>query len=179
MPGATIRAASIADAAPLAAFAARVFAEVFGPVNDETDMASYLAEAFGPDIQRAEIASAGSIMLIAEEAGRIVGYLHIVPSPVPACVTDPDAVELKRLYVDPARHGGGTGKRLLDEGLARAGAAGARTVWLGVWEHNTRAQKFYRREGFQRVGEQAFVLGSDRQTDWIMQRPVAWPPDQP
>ena len=173
MPEATIRAASEGDAEPLAAFAARVFDEVFGPVNDANDMAAYLVEAFGPEIQRAEIAAAGSIMLIAEEAGRVVGYLHIVPSPIPACVSGPDAVELKRLYVDPARHGGGTGKRLLDKGLALAGAAGARTVWLGVWEHNTRAQKFYRREGFERVGEHSFVLGSDRQTDWIMQRSTA------
>lgn len=167
----TVRAASIDDAAPLAAFAARVFAEVFGPGNDAGDMASYLAEAFGPEIQRAEIAAPGAIVLLAETPGGVLaGYLHIAASATPACVTGATPVELKRLYVDPALHGRGTGKLLLDQGLARARAAGAATVWLGVWEHNTRAQTFYRREGFERVGEHTFLLGSDAQTDWIMQR---------
>ena len=169
-----VRAASIDDAAALAGFAARVFAEVFGPGNDEQDMAAYLAEAFGPDIQRAEIAAPGAIVLIAEtREGGMAGYLHIAASPTPACVTGAHAVELKRLYVEPALHSRGTGKALLDAGLARATAAGAATVWLGVWEHNTRAQKFYRREGFERAGEHTFLLGSDAQTDWIMQRSVA------
>ena len=45
-------------------------------------------------------------------------------------------------------------------------------MWLGVWEHNTRAQRFYRRRGFRRVGDQSFVLGSDAQTDHVMVRPV-------
>ena len=50
-----IRPAAAADAAALAEFAERVFDEVFGPLNDPGDMASYLNEAFSPDIQRAEI----------------------------------------------------------------------------------------------------------------------------
>jgi ribosomal protein S18 acetylase RimI-like enzyme len=171
MPDVTVRAASIDDAAALAEFAARVFAEVFGPGNDEADMASYLAEAFGPEIQRAEIAAPGAIVLIAESrGGGMAGYLHIAASATPAGVTGENAVELKRLYVEPALHSRGAGKALLDEGLSRARASGAATVWLGVWEHNTRAQKFYRREGFERVGEHTFLLGSDPQTDWIMQR---------
>lgn len=169
--GVTIRAASPDDAAELAGFAARVFGEVFGPGNDEKDIAWYLGEAFGPDIQRAEITAPGAIVLVAEDPeGAIVGYLHIAASETPASVTATRAVELKRLYVKPSLHSRGTGKALLDEGLAGAVAGGADAVWLGVWEHNVRAQKFYQREGFTRVGEHIFLLGSDPQTDWIMQR---------
>ena len=173
MDGITIRAATAADAAALAEFAERVFDEVFSPGNDEGDMAAYLTEAFGPSQQRAEIAEPGAIMLLAEDTnGALAGYLHIAPSSVPACVTEP-AIELKRLYVDPRRHSRGLGKRLLDEGISRAKAAGASRLWLGVWEKNVRAQKFYEREGFTRAGEHIFLLGSDPQTDWIMQRPIA------
>lgn len=172
---AVIRPAIAADAARLSAFAERVFDEVFRPGNDEGDMASYLAGAFSPDIQRAEITAPGSIVLLAErpDSGDIAGYAHVTRGDAPACVSGPSPVELKRLYVDPALHSRGLGKRLLDDALARAKAAGAGTVWLGVWEHNTRAQAFYTREQFSRVGEHAFLLGSDRQTDWIMQRSLA------
>lgn len=173
MEAITIRAATAADAAALAEFAERVFDEVFSPGNDEGDMASYLTEAFGADKQRAEITEPGAIVLLAEDAeGALAGYLHIAASRTPPCVTAP-AVELKRLYVDPRRHSRGLGKRLLDEGIARALASGASRIWLGVWERNFRAQKFYLREGFTRAGEHIFLLGSDPQTDWIMQRPIA------
>ncbi len=166
-----IRHATAADAGPLAEFAERVFDEVFSPGNDEGDMASYLNEAFSADKQRAEITAPGSIVLLAEDvSGTLAGYLHIYPSPVPEYVSDPGAVELKRLYVEPARHSRGLGKQLLEDGLARAKATGAKAVWLGVWERNVRAQHFYQREGFTRVGEHDFFLGSDRQTDWIMVR---------
>ena len=173
MDGMTIRAATAADAVSLAEFAERVFDEVFSPGNDEGDMASYMTEAFGPRQQRAEITEPGAIVLIAEDpAGAIAGYLHITASETPACVPAP-AIELKRLYVDPRRHSRGLGKRLLDDGIARAAASGATRIWLGVWEHNVRAQQFYAREGFTRAGEHIFMLGSDPQTDWIMQRPIA------
>jgi len=171
--GTVVRPATAADAARLSAFAKRVFDEVFGPANNPADMASYLARAFAPDIQLDEIVAPGSILLLAERDGAFQGYLHIAPAPTPDCVTGPAPLELKRLYVDPSHHGRGVGKQLLDEGLARARAAGAGTVWLGVWEHNTKAQRFYAREGFMRVGEHPFVLGSDTQTDWIMQRTPA------
>lgn len=165
-----IRPATAGDAAALAEFAERVFDEVFSEGNDPGDMASYLNEAFAPDIQRAEITAPGSIVLLAVDPSTqaFAGYLHIAPSERPACVTGPDPVELKRLYVEPSMHGRRIGKRLLDEGLARAKAAGAKTVWLGVWERNFKAQGFYTREGFARVGEHPFVLGSDTQTDWIL-----------
>jgi ribosomal protein S18 acetylase RimI-like enzyme len=168
-----IRPAAAADAPALAEFAERVFDEVFGPLNDPGDMASYLNEAFSPDIQRAEITGSGNIVLLAERGGQLAGYLHLAPSPTPECVTGPQAVELKRLYVEPALHRLGIGRKLLEQGLARARQAGTRTVWLGVWENNAKAQAFYTREGFTRVGDHPFVLGSDTQTDWIMQRSLA------
>jgi ribosomal protein S18 acetylase RimI-like enzyme len=165
-----IRPAVASDAPALAEFAERVFDEVFSPFCDEGDMASYLNGAFSPDIQREEIAAPGAIVLLAERDGRLAGYAHVAAAPAPPCVTGSPAVELKRLYVDPSLHSRGVGKKLFDEALTRARAAGARTMWLGVWENNTKAQAFYTREGFSRVGDHPFVIGSDTQTDWIMQR---------
>jgi len=47
--------------------------------------------------------------------------------------------------------------------------AGYETMWLGVWERNVRAQAFYERWRFRRVGEHVFLLGSDPQVDWLME----------
>ena len=53
---------------------------------------------------------------------------------------------------------------------AQARRRGARELWLGVWERNARAQAFYRKCGFEKVGTQIFVVGTDPQTDHVMMR---------
>lgn len=53
-----------------------------------------------------------------------------------------------------------------------ARSLGARTVWLGVWEHNSRAIAFYRRNGFEEFGEHLFMPGSDEQRDVLMRKKV-------
>ena len=39
-------------------------------------------------------------------------------------------------------------------------------MWLGVWEHNYRAQKFYQKMGFEDTGyKHPFPIGNTPQTD--------------
>ena len=56
--------------------------------------------------------------------------------------------------------------------LEEARTRGHDVLWLGVWEHNPHAQKFYERFGFKQVGQHTFLLGTDPQIDWILQRDV-------
>ena len=170
-----IRAASAADAERLSRFAATTFRETFADENSPDDMARYLAEAFSPERQAAEITDPMGTVLLAE--GRdtggdadLLGYVHLVSGPTPAPVQGPSPLELKRLYVARAFHGQGVAHSLMDAALDAARARGARTLWLGVWERNARALGFYYKYGFTRVGEHTFVLGDDRQTDWVLAR---------
>jgi diamine N-acetyltransferase len=74
--------------------------------------------------------------------------------------------------VDASQHGTGLAHHLMAHVLARAEAARAAEVWLGVWERNPRALAFYRKWGFDVVGEHIFKLGEDPQRDLIMRRDV-------
>jgi ribosomal protein S18 acetylase RimI-like enzyme len=80
---------------------------------------------------------------------------------------------LKRFYIDRAWQGTGLAQLLMRATFDAAIASGARTVWLGVWEHNPRAIAFYRKFDFVEVGSHAFMLGRDRQTDLIMMRDLS------
>jgi len=64
------------------------------------------------------------------------------------------------------------GRFLLDEfrSSARARDENRDVMWLGVWEYNPRAQRFYEKNGFQVCGKHTFLLGSDPQTDLLMQK---------
>ena len=183
-----IRPATVADAHRLSEFGAATFRDTFAGENTPEDMARYLAEAFTPERQTAEIADPTGIVLLAEHhdgAGgakhaALAGYAHLVSRPAPDAVRGAAPLELKRFYVARAWQGRGVAQALMDAVLAAARSRGAATLWLGVWERNPRAIAFYAKCGFTRVGEHTFVLGGDAQTDWLLARPLdAVPPSPP
>lgn len=171
----TIRPATAADAPALSALAAATFRETFEAENDPADMAQYLADNFSPEKQLAEIADPSAIVLVAEHhdddgTSQLIAYAHLVAGDTPPAVHGPAPMELKRLYVSRAWHGRRVAHALMDALLGAARARGARTLWLGVWERNARAAAFYAKYGFARVGEHTFMLGADRQVDWLLAR---------
>ncbi|HLV35670.1 MAG TPA: GNAT family N-acetyltransferase [Spirillospora sp.] len=167
-----IRYGTQADAALLAELGAQTFRETFANNNTPENMAAYLAEAFGPDIQLAELVDPANRFLIAESAGVPIGYAKLRSGEVPAEVGDAQAVELQRIYVLNGWLGRGVGEQLMRACLREAETNGHTTIWLGVWEHNPRAIAFYRKWGFEQVGVHVFQLGDDPQTDLILRRRI-------
>jgi len=164
------RAARAEDALALARFAERTFRHTFEADNTPADMDAYCAGAFGELRQRAEIEDPSSVTLVTEEGDRIVGYVQFGPGGEPKSVEPRPAWELRRLYVEPALKGSGLARELMRLFLDRATRGGAAAVWLGVWERNSRAIRFYEKAGFATVGDHIFQLGSDPQRDLIMLR---------
>ena len=162
-----IRRAGPADADRLAEFAARTFHQTFAATNRADDLAAYLAGAFGPTQQLAEIAAPNTQTFLAM-GHDLLAFAQLRNNTPPPCVRTADPIELWRFYVDQAWHGRGLAGRLMRVVLAEAAQAGAGSVWLGVWEHNARAAAFYRKCGFAPVGSHDFQLGTDRQTDEVM-----------
>jgi diamine N-acetyltransferase len=168
-----IRRATVDDAAVLADLGARTFSETFAADNSEENMSAYLAEAFNLEQQTLELNDPNAVVLLAENGRVASGYSIIRVGHVPDEVTGPDAVELVRLYVTKDSWGTGVGPALMASSIREAQELGFRTVWLGVWENNHRAQAFYRKWGFEVVGTHVFQLGDDPQTDFLMQRPIS------
>lgn len=169
-PHPTIRRGTLEDAELLAELGARTFSETFAGNNTPQDMAAYLASAFSPERQATELADPRCCYQIAEVEGRAVGYALLRSGSVPAGVDGDRPMELVRLYVSQESIGRGVGAALMWACIDEAQLRGHRTLWLGVWEHNLRAQEFYRKWNFREVGTHLFQLGEDAQTDLLMQR---------
>ena len=168
---AVIRRATVDDAAALAEFGARTFFETFAKDNAAEDMRLHLASAWAPALQRAEILDAEIDTLLACDAGGgLAGFAQLRAGHAPADVATVQPVELLRFYVDKPWQGQGVASQLMLAVETQARARGARELWLGVWERNERAQAFYRKHGFRKVGTQIFVVGTDPQTDHVMLR---------
>lgn len=168
-----IRRAGPADAGRLKAAAVETFEATFRGTCDDGDLERFLAETYTTENFLEELARPFSdyflIEVGPEDATQTAGFAWLARQPVPPCVTGPGPVELVRFYIRPAWQGRGLGNRLMDHCLAHARQQGYRTMFLGVWEHNTRAQAFYAKYGFRRVGEHVFEVGSDPQIDWWLE----------
>ena len=167
-----IRVGVATDATDLAKLAARTFRETFAADNRPEDMALHLAQAYGTSQQGRELVDPKIATLLAEADGQLAGYAQLRSGPAPGCVTGASLLELWRFYIAQPWHGRGVAQALMDRVEVEANRRGARTLWLGVWERNERAQAFYRKCGFADVGSQVFMVGADPQTDRIMVRPV-------
>lgn len=165
-----IRLGVPADASALAALAARTFTEAFGADNTPEDLALHLARSYGAAQQGRELADPAMVTLLAEADGALAGFAQLRRGEAPACVDGPAPIEVQRFYVGREWHGRGIAQALMQRAIEEGTRAGARTVWLGVWERNPRAIAFYEKCGFRGVGTQVFTVGTDPQTDRVMMR---------
>jgi diamine N-acetyltransferase len=172
--GFKVREAVAADAARLAEFGARTFYETFAADNTAEDMRQHLASAWSSEQQLREIADPSmQTLLQLDSSGQWSGFAQLRAGKLSDGVPREGSIELYRFYVDKPWQGRGAAGALMTTVKECARRRGARTMWLGVWERNARAQAFYRKHGFEKVGRQVFVVGSDPQTDDVMLCPLA------
>ena len=167
-----IRQATIDDAKVLTELAYTTFWDAFAhhPKNAPDDLNHYMRQAFNVEQIAVELADDKNIFLIAEIGDDAAGYSKIIIDNIEPGITAEHPVELSRLYAHQKHLGQGVGQRLMDASFERARVEDRDVMWLGVWEYNPRAQRFYEKNGFRVVGSHVFLLGKDAQTDLLMQR---------
>ena len=167
-----IRQATEEDAKLLTDLAYTTFWDAFAhhPKNAPDDLNHYMRQAFNQEQITSELADAKNIFLIAEIDGEAAGYSKIIIDNIEPGITATRPVELSRLYAHQKHLGQGVGQSLMDACFERARAEDRDVMWLGVWEYNPRAQRFYEKNGFRVVGSHVFRLGEDPQTDLLMQK---------
>lgn len=174
----TIRPAGPEDAAALAAVAAVTFPLACPPHTTEEAKQEFIGTVLSPERFAEYLADPSRRLLIAEDdAGLAVGYTMVnlgEPSDedVRGAIRLRPTAELSKCYVLPGHHGEGVAGRLMAESVQAAAAGGAEGMWLGVNEENARAQRFYGKHGFERVGAKRFLVGDRWEDDWVMERPV-------
>ncbi|CAG9953379.1 unnamed protein product [Clonostachys rosea f. rosea IK726] len=166
----TLRPATTQDASQVSKLGALVFSTTFGHSVTHTQLQSYLEESYSIEATIKDITDPNKDMLVAEtDEGVVVGFALLTRGSSEPCVENiSDTVELQRIYVDTSCHGTGLGKRLALELERMAREQGFKHIWLGVWEDNQIAQKFYERLGYKVIGDHDFDIGGDIQTDHIM-----------
>ena len=169
-----IRQAVPEDAQLLTDLAYKTFWDAFAhhPKNAPDDLSHYMRQAFSVEQLEKELSDPDCTFIVAEKEGENAGYAKLIFGNIEPGITAERPVELARLYSHQRFLGEGVGQKLMEECFARAKEAGCDVMWLGVWEYNPRAQRFYEKNGFRVVGSHVFQLGADPQTDLLMQREI-------
>ena len=168
-----ITSLTVSDVSILRGIARDTFIETFSEANKAEDMERYLTENFSEEQLARELSNPDSFFYVAEVNGHVVGYLKLNTAHAQTEPQAGDALEIERIYVLSNYHGGGVGQALYHHAMSVAEDRKASYVWLGVWEHNHRALRFYEKNGFIAFGTHIFQLGNDQQTDILMKKSVA------
>ena len=174
MPQIDIRRATVDDAKSLTDLSYTTFWDALAhhPKNAPDDLAHYMRQAFSVEQIADELNDPRAVFLVAEIEGELAGYAKLVCDHIEPGISAEKPIELNRLYSQQKFLGQGVGQTLMDACFDLARENGFDTIWLGVWEYNPRAQRFYEKNGFREVGSHTFVLGSDPQTDLLMQKEI-------
>jgi ribosomal protein S18 acetylase RimI-like enzyme len=168
----SVRRAVASDSEVLARVAAVTFPLACPPHTTDEAKVAFIATHLSRASFDTYLADQARDILIAEIDGEAVGYTMLVftePSDpdVTAALTTRPSIELSKFYVMPGHHGQGVATELMTESLNAARRRGASAVWLGVNEENGRANRFYEKNGFARVGTKHFLVGDNYEDDFV------------
>jgi ribosomal protein S18 acetylase RimI-like enzyme len=146
----------------------QTFYETFASGNTEENMNNYLEEGFSVTNLTTELSDNNAAFYFATIEHNVIGYLKINFGQSQTELQEFKSLEIERIYVLKEFHGKGVGQLLFNKALEIAQQNKSPFIWLGVWEHNPRAIKFYAKNGFVAFDKHIFKLGTDEQTDILM-----------
>jgi ribosomal protein S18 acetylase RimI-like enzyme len=168
----TIRKATLADVSKLAAIGRMTFVETFADTNTKEDMTNYVQKAFNREQVKSELLDEKNVFLLAYDRNTLAGYAKLRSGHEPDELCEEKPIEIQRIYVRQSFIEKKIGKHVMEECLKIAKKGKYETIWLGVWEYNPRAIRFYENWGFKKFSKHTFLLGFDEQTDILMKKKV-------
>ena len=165
-----IKIATSSDLDTVQQIGRQTFTETFAASNTAEDLREYLQQAFSSTRLRQELEDTHVTYYLAMLDEQTIGYLKVNTGPAQTDLQEADALEIQRIYVLADYHGTPVGRQLLAKAIQVAREKKVSFVWLGVWEKNPRAIRFYEKNGFVPFDQHTFLLGADKQTDILMKR---------
>jgi GNAT superfamily N-acetyltransferase len=107
----------------------QVFLDTYATEGIRRSIAQEALDAFAPDVIRALINTPGHCFVVAELNQHLVGFTHITAKTDHVLIANPDAAELKRLYIQERFTRRGIGWQLLRHAVPYAWRLGAQTLW--------------------------------------------------
>lgn len=163
-----IRAVAVSEVPLLQELSLNTFVEAFGSSNTASNMDQYISEALSLDKIASEYKNPNSSFFFAEYQSEIIGYLKLNLGDAQTEYALSEALEIERIYIISKYRSKGIGTWLLNYSITFAKNKKLKYLWLGVWDQNLGAIRFYERHGFITFSKHKFMLGKELQFDVMM-----------
>jgi diamine N-acetyltransferase len=164
----TYRTPSLDDASALAAVGRDSFVGAFGHLYSQADLAAFLDASYSVATLRAELGNPRRVFRVVEQDGQMVGFCKIgLDMGFDIDLGARRGMELKQLYLLGSQTGGGTGSALIAWAIAEGRTRDYDDIILSVWSGNAAGQRFYRRHGFEKVGDTFFMVGNHKDDEYL------------
>ena len=128
----------------------------------------YYENAFAKAQLHKQLSTPESLWYFAKENKQTLAYLKLNLGKAQTEFQEPDGLEIERIYVDVPFLGQGIGSKLMKFAISKATELKKNYIWLGVWEENPAAIKFYKAYGFKIIGTHNYDMIAEIQKDYIM-----------
>lgn len=146
----------------------QTFVDAFEKDNDPEDFKAYVDSAFHREFIRTQLKNPNTSFYFAYKDDFPVGYFKLNIKDAQTDIKSEEAIELERIYVAKKYQGKQIGARMLHEAIKLGSELNKTYIWLGVWQKNEGAVRFYEKHGFVKFGTHPYYIGEDKQTDWLM-----------
>jgi ribosomal protein S18 acetylase RimI-like enzyme len=163
-----IREVTLQDIPILQHIATQTFIDTYAIYNSEENMHNYIKDHFSEAQLTLDINNSLVDFYFASIDEDIIGYIKINIGTAQTELKDQDSLEIERIYVLQSYQGKGIGQQLCHKAIDLGRQHGVAYVWLGVWDQNLKAIKFYEKNGFKIFDTHIYTLGDDPQTDYMM-----------
>lgn len=164
----TLQHCSMADLDELILISRETFTEAFAAQNNPEDFEHYLNTALTKDKIVRELEHPQTSFYFVKKSKETVGFFKINDATAQTDINDNTSYELERIYVLSNHQGHGIGEWMIKQVIHLSQEAKKEYIWLGVWEENIRAIRFYENKGFIKFGRHPYYIGKDKQMDWLM-----------
>jgi ribosomal protein S18 acetylase RimI-like enzyme len=158
------------DLEALVAISEKTFYDAFFHMTKPSDYITYTSAAFHPDKLLSEINNPNSNFYFGMIDGKPVAYLKLNINDTQTELQEAYGLEIQRIYVLADHQGKQIGKQLIQFALEKANEEQKKYAWLGVWEKNPNAVRFYESNGFRIIGKHTFPFGEALDEDLLMRK---------
>jgi diamine N-acetyltransferase len=168
----SIRFATIKDVNLISVLGITANYEAYFEFDPSHEIADYCLSSFNIEAVKNELENPQLIYLIVEYNGNAVGFALIREGKKIKCLADKNAIEIQRIYVIEPMKGKGIGKALMEKCCEIGREKEYETIWLGVWDKNIAAQKFYEKLGMKNIGLTDFSDGKNEFINFVFAKEI-------
>jgi ribosomal protein S18 acetylase RimI-like enzyme len=153
--------------AVLAEIGASTFYESYHTQNTQADMEEYIGKTYHTEITKKHLLNPNIVYFLCYHPQGDIGFVKLLLNQAHTNLQGKNA-EIEKIYVRANFQGTGVAQKLMETASKFCKEQHFENVFLGVWQENHRAIKFYQKEGFEIFDTRSFKLGSRICDDYVM-----------